>query len=336
MTTNSESSAASADLEARALYFDEPGRVSLRPEPVRVDDGETLVTSRLIGISHGTEMLFYQGPFPTGQLMESISHVGESAGYPIKYGYMNVGQTDAGSRVFAFYPHQDRFALPVSELAAIPDDIADEDAVLYPSVETALQISHDAAPVTGEYVVVAGLGVIGILVTRVLSRLGMDVIALDPLGHRRERAEALGCRTADPTAPRARQTILELTRGHGPDIFINTSAQGAGLQLGLDVLATEGLAVEASWYGERPAQLMLGAAFHRRRLTVRSSQVSRITPRLRPRWDHARRTEVAWRLVRELKPGELITHRIPLDEAARAYELIARQSEDLLQVVLVP
>lgn len=322
--------------EARALYFEEPGSVTVRREQVHPRENEVMVTSRLIGISHGTEMLFYHGPFPSGQLAESISHVGDSSGYPIKYGYMNVGETPSGNRVFAFFPHQDRFALPSSELIPIPPDISDEDAVLYPSVETALQITHDAAPVAGEQVVVAGLGVIGMLVARILSGMRVDVLALDPLASRRQQAETRGISTADPGDPGVSEQIRERTGGRGADVFVNVSAHPSALQLGLDVLATEGTAVEASWYGEKPADLTLGTGFHRRRLTIRSSQVSRINPGLAPRWDHARRTRVTWELVRELNPGRMISHRIPLDEAAGAYELIARQREDVLQVVLVP
>jgi threonine dehydrogenase-like Zn-dependent dehydrogenase len=140
----------------------------------------------------------------------------------------------------------------------------------------------------------------------------------------------------DPSADDARARILAATGGAGPDIAINTSARSAGLQLGIDVLPREGVAVEASWYGDTPTELDLGASFHRRRITIRASQVSHLNPVTEPRWSRARRTELVWRLVREIRPSALITHRFPLDAAAQAYELIRERPQEVLQVVLVP
>ncbi|MFW6291637.1 MAG: zinc-dependent alcohol dehydrogenase [Spirochaetota bacterium] len=320
----------------RIVYFEAPGEVSVRTERITPRDGEELVRSQIIGISHGTEMLFYRGPFPTGQLLEARDSVSGAAGYPLAYGYMNVGRRTDGSRVFAFAPHQELFAAPPEDLLPLPEGIEPDDAVLYPSIETALQIVHDAAPLLGERVLVCGLGVIGLLVVELLRRGLHEVIATDPVASRRDRAAELGCRALDPASPTAAQEIRDAADGARPDIAINTSARGEALQLGLDALAHEGRAVEASWYGESRVNLDLGASFHRRRLTIRASQVSNLNPAMQPRWTRARRTAVAWRLVGELRPSRYITHRFPLDDAAAAYELIATHPERVLQVVLVP
>ena len=44
----------------------------------------------------------------------------------------------------------------------------------------------------------------------------------------------------------------------------------------LAILSAEGVAIVASWYGLKPVTLPLGAEFHRRRLEIRSSQVSTV------------------------------------------------------------
>ncbi len=321
---------------SRVVYFESPGEVSVRTERVTVAEGEELVRSEVIGISHGTEMLFYKGPFPKGQLLEARDSVSGAGDYPLKYGYMNVGRRADRSRVFAFAPHQDLFAAPTDGLIALPAGIEPEDAVLYPSVETAVQIVHDAAPLLGERVLVCGLGVIGLLVAQLLRRGLHDVVATDPIASRRERAATLGCRVIDPVSPSAADDIAAATGGAGPDVAINTSARGEALQLALDVLPNEGRAVEASWYGESRVNLDLGTSFHRRRLTIRASQVSNLNPVMQPRWTRERRGALVWQLVRELGPSRYITHRFPLDAAAAAYELIATHPESVLQIVLVP
>jgi hypothetical protein len=52
-----------------------------------------------------------------------------------------------------------------------------------------------------------------------------------------------------------------------------------------------------SWYGDRLVPVPLGAAFHSRRLTLRSSQVGAVATAQRARWDHARRMGLALRLL---------------------------------------
>ena len=129
----------------RTVSFERPKEVVVRSEPFTVSDEEVYLESELIGISHGTEMLFYNGPFPSGQTLEAIPEVGTSTGYPIAYGYMNVARSKEG-RFFAFAPHHDRFAAKPDALMKIPDGVDSRDAVLFPSVETALQIVHDTHP----------------------------------------------------------------------------------------------------------------------------------------------------------------------------------------------
>jgi threonine dehydrogenase-like Zn-dependent dehydrogenase len=65
-----------------------------------------------------------------------------------------------------------------------------------------------------------------------------------------------------------------------------------------------------------------------------SSQVSTIAARWSARWDKARRLEVAWRLLAEMRPAGLITHRFPFGDAAAAYELLDRRPEEAIQVLL--
>lgn len=324
-----------SNLTARTVVFEGPGVVTLHRERVAKTDEQVVVRSELIGISHGTERLFYRGPFPTGHLLEHRRTIGATAGYPIAYGYMNVGALEDGTRVFAFEPHRDVFAADRASLLTIPGDVEADDAVLYPSVETAVQIVHDAAPALGDRVLVCGLGVIGLLVTTILARFPVEVVAVDPVATRRRRAEEIGVVTVDPTNEDTADSLVG-DGASGFDLAINVSSSARALQLAIDALEPEGTVVEASWYGEKSTDLALGAAFHRRRLTIRSSQVSNLNPAMQPRWTRERRTALAWRLVRDLRPGSLITHRFSLDDAARAYDVIDGEPDDLLQAVLVP
>ncbi len=324
--------------DARALYFVKPGIVEVRREKPDLGAGRVLVRSRLMGISHGTELLAFRGELPPGLPADaSLECLQASTGYPLKYGYINVGVTDRGARVFCFYPHQDLFGAAPADLVALPDGVSDEDAVFLANLETALGIVHDAAPRFGEQVLVLGLGVVGLLTCELLVRAGVGaVIAVEPRELRRQAGARLGCHAFSPQEPGLRERMAELTGGRGPDLAVNCSGAESALQLAIDTLAAEGTMVEASWYGSRRVSLELGSAFHRRRLRLVSSQVSHLAPHLAPRWDKRRRLDLALDLLPRLGPSRYITHRFPLERAQEAFQLIDSGPEQFLQVVLTP
>jgi threonine dehydrogenase-like Zn-dependent dehydrogenase len=324
-------------IKARALYFTEPRKVELREETLQGRANQVLVRSRLIGISHGTEMLAFRGQLP--QEMEADASLPSLTGtlaYPLKYGYINVGQTEEGRRVFAFYPHQDLFFIDPQQLIELPDGLEYEDALFLASMETALGIVHDAHPRFGESVLLVGQGTVGLLVAEILLRGGAGkLFTVEPSPTRRRASEAMGCLALSPEQEPVRQ-VREHTGGRGADVAINVSASAEGLQLAIDALAFEGTVVEASWYGTRRVALDLGSAFHRKRLHLRSSQVSRIDPALSGRWDKHRRLECVLELLASVRPARYISHRFALSRAQEAYELLDGDPEGSIQVVLEP
>jgi hypothetical protein len=109
----------------------------------------------------------------------------------------------------------------------------------------------------------------------------------------------------------------------GRDMVIHASATSAGLQLSLDLLATEGNVVELSWYGDREVRVSLGGAFHSGRLAIRSSQVGMVSPSRRARRGFADRLTLALDLLRDpafdaLLTGESAFEELPAVLAAMA------------------
>ena len=216
---------------------------------------------------------------------------------------------------------------------AVPVDGMDARvATMYPMVETALQVCLDAGSRLGEVVVVVGLGAVGILVAALLARTGTVVLGSEPVPARRAAADTFGVRALAPDD--IADAVSEATRGRGADLVVEASGNPKGLSSSLGLLAHEGTAVVCSWYGTTPASLPLGAEFHRRRLAIRSTQVSTIPAALSSRWDRGRRAEVAWRLTRELPVAVLCTHAFPFEEAAEAYAHTDRRENGLIHAAL--
>ena len=327
-------------MKARALHFVAPRRVELRevelPPPA---EGRVLVATRWSGISSGTELLAWRGEVDQDlPLDEAIGALGGTFAYPFRYGYSAVGRVlrpagglREGQLVFAFHPHQDSFVVDAGEATPV-DGLDGRAATLYPLVETALQVCLDAAPRLGEQVVVAGMGAVGILVAALLARTGAEVLGSEPEPARRAAATAFGVRTAAPDE--LGELVAAETAGRGADLVVEASGDPRALAASLALLAHEGTVLVCSWYGTRPASLPLGGAFHRRRLSLRSSQVSTLPAALSARWDRGRRSALAWRLARELPLGVLATHDFPFEGAEEAYASVDRRQDGLIHAAL--
>ncbi len=297
---------------ARAFWLREPGVGEIRPVAVRDPDvGEVRVRTLRSGISRGTETLVFAGGVPESQhqLMRAPFQEGEFPG-PVKYGYLNVGVVERGPRalrgrtVFCLHPHQTEYVVPASAVFVLPDDVPPARGVLAGTVETAINAVWDAGVLPGDSVTVVGGGMVGCCVARLLSRFpGVRVELVDVDRSRAGVAESLGVDFAVPEEA-----------ANGRDLVVHTSATGAGLQLSLDLLATEGSVVELSWYGDREVTLSLGGAFHSGRLSIRASQVGAVAPARRTRRSTADRLALALELLRDPAYDCLLTGESPFEE----------------------
>ena len=317
-----------------------PRRVELRevevPDP---PEGQLLVATEWSGISSGTELLAYRGEVDPGlPLDETLGALAGTFAYPFRYGYSAVGRVvrpagpfREGQRVFAFHPHQDRFVADADAVVAV-DDLDPRAATLYPLVETAVQVSLDGGPRLGETAVVVGLGAVGVLVAALLGRTGAVVLGSEPEPARRAAAQAFGVRAVGPDE--VGEAVAAQTGGRGADLVVESSGSPRALAASLGLLAHEGTVLVCSWYGTKPVPLPLGADFHRRRLVLRSTQVSTLPAALTARWDRRRRAELAWRLTRELPLAALATHGFAFEQAAEAYACADRKEGGLIHAAL--
>jgi 2-desacetyl-2-hydroxyethyl bacteriochlorophyllide A dehydrogenase len=330
-----------------SLYFYEPGRVEVRPEPLPLPGpGQVLVRTLLSAISPGTEMLVYRGQFPGGTAVDpNISALAGAFSYPLRYGYSCVGQVEMlgdgvasawdGRRVFAFQPHASHFLAAPDELLPLPDGIDPQQAVFLPNMETAVNFVMDGAPLIGEQAAVFGQGIVGLLTTALLSRFPLAaLVALDPFELRRQAALELGASASlDPFSPTLDNDLARLIPG-GADLVYELSGAPAALDRAIRTARFSGRVVVGSWYGQKTAPLDLGGHFHRSRIRLVSSQVSSLAPELSGRWDKARRFELAWKMLAHVGPSRWITQRFPIQQAAQAYQLIDRSPGETIQVVL--
>lgn len=314
-------------VDATSLWFEAEAHCALRHEMLPpLQDGDITVRSLFSGISRGTEALVFHGLVPKSEYdrMRAPYQDGDMP-FPVKYGYAVVGIVEegpvevVGRAVFALHPHQDKFHIKSADARPLPKGLPVERAVLAANMETALNIVWDAGILPGDRVAVYGAGVVGLLTAYIASRIAAtEVVVCDTSPARRPVAEALGvvfCPPADVP--------------EDCDVLINASASPAALESALDHAGFEARIVEASWYGEKRAEIPLGRAFHARRLSIISSQVGAIAANRRARWDYTRRMGKALELLCDDRLDALISGETPFHSIADVYPDILASPDTL-------
>lgn len=314
--------------EAKAFWVAEPGRGEIRSEVLRSPGGdEVLVRALYSGISRGTEALVFAGRVPQSEWtrMRAPFQAGEFPA-PVKYGYSVTGIVEQGPPelmgrdVFVLHPHQTRFVVPAAAVHVLPGDVPPARAVLAANLETALNGIWDARPHVGDRITVIGAGTVGMLTAWLASRLPESVVQLVDINPSRAAvSRALGVPFATPA-----------TAAGDADVVIHASGSPSGLALALNVAALEATIVELSWFGDQPASLPLGGAFHSKRLTLASSQVGRLAPAQRARWDHRRRMQLVLGMLRDPALDTVITGESPFDTLPEVMAGLAQTSGDAL------
>lgn len=233
----------------------------------------------------------------------------------------------------------------------IPDDISVDDAVLladaYP---TGYQAAEMADITQGDTVVIFGAGPVGIFAAKSAQLMGAGrVIVLDRLDYRLEFVKRFAqCEVYnfeemdDPVV-----FLKKATNWLGADSCIDAvgcEASGSKLQgiMGIKMKLQGGSAVALQWainsvkkggtvsivgvYGPTACLVPIGNAVNKG-ITIRGNQASvkRHIPHL---IDHIR--------AGHIKPSEVLTHKIPLEEVADAYHLFSNKLDNCIKPVLIP
>lgn len=321
---------------ARALWIVAKGQGELREEPLPAPGpDELLIRTVFSGLSRGTERLVFHGGVPKSEhnRMRAPLMAGDFP-FPVKYGYAAVGIVEGGAAdwlgktVFALAPHQDVQIVPQNLVSVVPDDIPARRALLAANMETALNAVWDSGAGPGDSITVVGAGIVGLLITRICARIpGTNVRVIDPVAERATIVSAFG-------AEFGRHGGEDASNQKVSDFVFHTSATAQGLQTALNCAGFEANIVEVSWFGEQSVEVPLGGAFHSQRLRLISSQVGNIATSRRPRWDFARRREMAMQLLADEGLDALLTEEVAFTDLPTALPRIFAPGAPGLQTVI--
>jgi 2-desacetyl-2-hydroxyethyl bacteriochlorophyllide A dehydrogenase len=217
-----------------------------------------------------------------------------------------------------------RVPIAAMTLTAVPDDVSDEQILPVGDIlATAYDAVRGGASLPGADVVVVGAGPVGQLVIECALMLGAArVFAIDISPARVSAAEGLGAIALQGDG--AVEAVQEMTSGRGANVVVEAVGAAPAIETALSVAARGGHVALVGVPGEIPFPVSVRDCFLRR-LTVRGV----IGNPYRYRDELIRLVEAG-----RLQPERVITHRMPLSQAAQAYRDFGEQRAN--KVVLVP
>lgn len=273
-----------------------PGVTSLRP-------GQRVVNASMI--SDGTCASCRAGRVTQ---CEGRSLFGYSGVYP---------RLDGGQAELVRVPRADR------ALRLLPDEVSDEAAVFLADIlPTGYGAVVRGGVSQGDTVVVVGCGPVGLMAVLCAYGLAGRVVAVDSVPARRELAERLGAEAVSPDE--AADAVAAASGGLGADVVIEAAGSAGGLDASLRLARGRGVVSVVGAHFE-PDYPLNNALMFERELTLRFSIGD-------PTADGALLLEKL--AAGTLDPTPVITHRMPLTDAAEAYRLF--DAREATKVVLSP
>jgi threonine dehydrogenase-like Zn-dependent dehydrogenase len=177
--------------------------------------------------------------------------------------------------------------------------------------------------------------VIGLLTTQLLAGQGIEVVAVDAMSHRLARAEELGATPVLADGDVALR-VWQHTEGRGADRVIELTGAYSALHQAIRCAGVDGTVVAGGFYQGPATALRLGEEFHHNRVRLVPSQIGAVPTVLRRRWTRQRLDTTVMQLCARgrLNPLPLVSHVLPAERAAEAYELLDDPPPDVLQVIL--
>ena len=209
-------------------------------------------------------------------------------------------------------------------LSPVPDAVTDEQALFVGDILTTAWTSAEEAGIEpGDVVAIVGCGPVGLCACIAAPLFGAaHVVAVDPDPRRQAAASGLGAIATEPAV--AADAVRDLSDGRGADIVIEAVGTDAALALAIDLVRPRGTIVAAGAHHSTAMPFPTGRAFGLE-LTLRFAVGDPI---------RSRDTLLPLIAAGRLDPTPIVSHRMPLADAAEAYDLFDHR--DATKVVLVP
>lgn len=234
---------------------------------------------------------------------------------------MAFGGLSGGQAEYVVVPNADRTLRVLPEGGAGTDEdklfVGDIMATGYEAVRKFVQ--------PGDTVAVVGAGPVGLCAAMAAGVLGAGrVVVLDKVAARLKEAEAIGAVGVNPDEVDAVEAVQELTEGRGADVVVDAVGHPSALLSACSLVRSGGAISIPGVYTEDSVELPFGHLYLKG-VTI-AQGVANIT-------NHMDET-LALIAAGKLEPSRIISHRLPMSDAAEAYRMFHRRTAT--KIVLDP
>lgn len=237
--------------------------------------------------------------------------------------------------------HAEVLSVPKNLCVQLPDEVSFEHGAFGTLGAIAMQGVRLAAPTLGESVGVIGLGLLGQITVQLLKANGCRVFGIDLDPDKVALAGTLGADDAAVNDESVKRAVLDWSRGRGADAVLITAATTSNqpIELAGEISRSKGrvvavgmvgLDVPRSLYFKRELSLVVSMSYGPGRYDPEYEERGHDYPLAYVRWTENRNIEAFLDLIAEgrVNVERLITHRFPIEDGERAYQLMAGEIQE--------
>ena len=289
----------------------------------------------------------------TDGLLATFEAVQSKLTQPLRMGYCNVGVVveigagvdgfKVGDRVASNGPHAEIVKVSMNLCSHIPDCVDDDSASFVVVASIGLQGIRLAQPTLGEYFLVTGVGLIGLLTVQLLRAHGCHVLAIDFDETKLALARQFGATTCNPSMGEDPVSAgMVFSRGRGIDGAIITASTKSSdpvtyaarmcRKRGRIVLVgVTGLELNRADFYEKELSFQVSCSYGPGRYDPNYEDLGHDYPLGFVRWTEQRNFEAVLDMLAsgQLDVKPLITQRFSFEDAPQAYEMLTQDKSEM-------
>jgi predicted dehydrogenase/threonine dehydrogenase-like Zn-dependent dehydrogenase len=244
--------------------------------------------------------------------------------------------------------HAEYVDVPVNLVVKMPEDLDFKKASTVTLGAIALQGVRRAELKLGEFCVVTGTGILGLLTIQLLRVSGIRVIAIDPDKNRLELAKKVGAElTLDPADENIIKQVQNYTNGHGTDAVIFTAATSSSEPLSqafqmcrrkgrVILVGVSGMTIDRKDIYPKEIDFLISTSYGPGRYDKQYEEKGIDYPYSYVRWTENRNLEEYLRLISrgEIDIDLLIDKIYPVDNVTEAFSIFKSSEKRPLMVIL--
>lgn len=296
----------------------------------------------------------------TDGLMPTLNSVFNRLDEPLPLGYCNcgtvvevgsgVGGFAVGDRVISNGPHAEFVCVPKNLCAKVPENVTDDTAAFTVLASIGLQGMRLLNPTFGETIVVSGLGLIGLMTVQMLIANGCKVIGIDFDKNKIALAQKYGAQAIDlSTGADPAEAVMAMTNGVGADgvlitasakddQIVHQSAQMSRKRGRIILVGVVNLNINRSDFYEKELTFQVSCSYGPGRYDSKYENANQDYPLGFVRWTEQRNFEAVLNSMSAgtLKVDELISERIDVAQADKAYEMLTDDPSKMALILNYP